>query len=53
MSTITIELDDDTQKILAKLVKELGTSESVVIANAIRIANGSGAPQVFGPKGVV
>ena len=53
MSTITIELDDDTQKILAKLVKESGTSESVVIANAIRIANGSGAPQVFGPKGVV
>ena len=53
MAAITITLDDDTQRILDKMVKEAGIGESDVITRAIRIANGSFVTQVLGPKGVV
>ena len=53
MATITIDLDDDTQKILAKLVEESGDSESDIIARAIHAVKASSVTQVFGPKGAV
>ena len=46
MAAITITLDDDTQRILDKMVKEAGIGESDVITRAIRIANPS-LTQVF------
>ena len=50
MATITIVLDDDTQRILDKLVKEASTSELDVITEAIRVVNETWIKRILGPK---
>ena len=50
MREITIELDDDTEKILDQLVRDRKTDEATEINNALRVAAKTGISDVLGPK---